>query len=127
MTTMPVNSLLVRAPHPWVDGPTARLYDAFPFDADLSLYRELASETGGRVLEAACGTGRVLVPLALAGFSVVGLDVSAEMLSLARAKLAGAEDGARGRSRLVEADMRSFDLGEQFDLAVVAAKSFAHR
>jgi SAM-dependent methyltransferase len=117
---------LLETTQPFADAFVASLYDAFPFDADLALYRELASETGGRVLEAACGTGRVLVPLALAGFSVVGLDVSAEMLSLARAKLAGAEDGARGRGRLVEADMRSFDLGEQFDLAVVAAKSFAH-
>src|SRR5919202_3691329 len=100
MTTMPVNSLLVRAPHPWVDGPTARLYDAFPFDADLSLYLELASETGGRVLEAACGTGRVLVPLVGAGFSVVGLDVSSEMLAVARQKLAATTDeGARRRSR----------------------------
>src|ERR671917_5397 len=56
----------VRADQPWGDAALARLYDTFPFDADLPLYLELAAE-GGRVLEVACGTGRVLVPLARAG------------------------------------------------------------
>src|SRR5437773_378547 len=55
---------LVRAGQPWGDATLARLYDAFPFDADVPLYLELASAQGGRVLEVACGTGRVLVPLA---------------------------------------------------------------
>ena len=67
---------LVRAGQPWGDAILARLYDAFPFDADVPLYLELASAQGGRVLEVACGTGRVLVPLAQAGFSVTGLDAS---------------------------------------------------
>jgi ubiquinone/menaquinone biosynthesis C-methylase UbiE len=113
-------------PHPWVDGPTARLYDLFPFDADLDLYRELAKESGGRVLEVACGTGRVLLPLLREGVTVTGVDVSSEMLGLAASKLAGERPATAGRARLVQADMRSFDVGEQFDLAIVAAKSFSH-
>ena len=58
---------LVRADQPWADAQLAELYDAFVFDGDLPLYLELAREHGRKVLEIACGSGRVLVPLARAG------------------------------------------------------------
>src|SRR5919201_5521501 len=80
---------LVRASQPWGDAILARLYDAFPFDADVPLYLELATAQGGRVLEVACGTGRVVVPLARAGHTVVGIDASQAMLGITRQKLAG--------------------------------------
>jgi SAM-dependent methyltransferase len=74
------------------------------------------------VLEIACGSGRVLVPLAQAGFDVVGIDVSPHMLALAQAKL-----GTTSNARLISADMRSFRLDStEFDLAIVAVKSFAY-
>ena len=114
---------LVRADQPWGDAQLAELYDAFVFDGDLPLFLELAREQGPRVLEIACGSGRVLVPLARAGFDVVGIDVSAHMLALARAKLSAAALTAC----LVNADMRDFRLDEaDFDLAIVAVKSFAY-
>src|SRR5207302_10604119 len=102
---------LVRADQPWGDAALARLYDAFPFEADLPLYLELAAAEGGRVLELACGTGRVLVPLAEAGNRVVGLDASPHMLALAREKLAAAGSAVATRARLVQGDMRCFRLG----------------
>src|SRR5919205_1838372 len=83
-------SALVRADQPWGAAQLARLYDAFPFAADLPFYLELAAASGGRVLEVACGSGRVLVPLARAGNRVVGLDASPHMLALAREKLSAA-------------------------------------
>ncbi|MCC7106051.1 MAG: class I SAM-dependent methyltransferase [Chloroflexi bacterium] len=117
---------LHRADHPWGDAELARLYDAFPFEADLPLYLELAAALGGRVLELACGSGRVLMPLARAGHETVGLDASPHMLALAREKLAAAGPAVERRARLVQGDMRCFDLGEQFDFALVAVKSFAY-
>ena len=119
-------SALIRADQPWGDAILARLYDAFPFAGDLALYLELAAAQGGRVLEVACGSGRVLVPLAQAGHQVTGVDASAHMLAVAREKLAGAGPAAEANARLVQGDMRSFQLGEQFDLAVIAVKSFAY-
>jgi SAM-dependent methyltransferase len=116
----------VRADQPWGDAALARLYDAFPFDADLPLYLELAAAEGGRVLEVACGTGRVLVPLARAGHRVVGVDASPHMLALAREKLAAAGPEVAARAELMQGDMRSFDLGRSFDLAVIAVKSFGY-
>ena len=126
----PAPGALIRADQPWGDAALARLYDAFPFEADLPLYLELARAEGGRVLELACGTGRVLVPLAEAGNRVVGLDASPHMLALAREKLAAAGPAAAARARLVQGDMRCFELGDEdgapFDLAIIAVKSFGY-
>jgi SAM-dependent methyltransferase len=95
----------------------------FPFEDDLPLYLDLARRQGTRVLEVACGSGRVLVPLVRAGFEVVGIDLSPHMLALARAKL----DAAGLDADLREADMRTFQLPRaDFDLAIVAVKSFAY-
>jgi len=127
---VPVSGALVQADQPWGDAALARLYDAFPFAADLPLYLDLAAVEGGRVLEVACGSGRVLVPLARAGHPVVGVDASPHMLALARDKLAAAGPAVAARARLVQGDMRSFALdgeeGAPFALAIVAVKSFAY-
>lgn len=115
---------LVRADQPWGDAQLAGLYDAFVFDSDLAFYLELARAQGRRVLEIACGSGRLLAPLARAGLEVVGIDASPHMLALAQAKL-DTTPGVHGR--LVAADMRDFVLGEtDFDMAIVAVKSFAY-
>jgi SAM-dependent methyltransferase len=82
----------------------------------------LAREAAGPVLELACGTGRLAVPLARNGHEVVGLDASPAMLRAARAKAraAGLEVA------LVEGDMRSFALPRRFGLVVVGCNSLAH-
>ncbi|UXN58757.1 class I SAM-dependent methyltransferase [Phyllobacterium zundukense] len=80
---------------------------------------------GDPVLEIGTGTGRISVPLAIAGNEVVGLDISPAMLERAAAKLAdGPEVGAR--LQLVEGDMTNFDLNRQFPLIVNTARSFQH-
>ncbi len=112
--------------HPWTDGALAELYDLFPFDRDIPFYLELARAAGGRVLELACGSGRLLVPLARAGNSVVGLDSSGPMLVRAEGKLRRGGPELAARTRLVQGDMRAFELDERFDLAIIAVRSFAH-
>ena len=113
--------------HPFADRHVAALYDAFPFEADVPFYLDLARACGPRVLEVACGTGRLVLPLARAGFDVVGLDASPPMLALAGQKVAAAGPEVSARVRLVQGDMRSFHLGEgAFDLAVVAVHSFGY-
>jgi SAM-dependent methyltransferase len=121
-----LNGALVQAEHPWADAQLAGLYDVFAFDDDLPLYSELAKLQGGRLLEVACGSGRVLVPLVRGGCEVIGIDISPHMLDLARAKL-DAEPALAGTARLVQADMREFELAEHdLDMAIVAVKSFAY-
>jgi SAM-dependent methyltransferase len=97
--------------------------------ADLDFYREMARQAGAqpRILEIACGSGRVALPLLQAGFRVTGLDNSVQMLELAWQKLAAEPEEVQRRGRFLQADMRDFDLnGEQFDLIFIALNSFQH-
>lgn len=87
----------------------------------LALAREAAAH-GRAVLELACGTGRVTLPIAREGIEIVGLDNAAAMLAVARRK-AAAEDLD---VTWVEADMRDFDLGRSFGLIIIPYRSFLH-
>ena len=111
---------------PWLHQTIAELYDLFPFDADVPLYLDLAGAEGGHVLEAACGTGRLVLPLAEAGCTVASVDASPHMLAIARRKLDDAGPPGLAHARLVLGDMRDFDLGDRFDLAIVATKTFGY-
>jgi len=62
--------------------------------------------TGRRALDLACGTGTLALDLADKGWDVVGLDGSAAMLELARAKAANLD--TLGRVAFVRGDMRDF-------------------
>lgn len=116
-----------QAGHPWDDAGLAALYDAFPFDGDLDFYIAEARRTGGPVLEAGCGTGRALLPLARAGLRVTGVDVSTAMLAIARDKVEADTPAVQSRVRLVPADMRTVDAGAgSFGLAFIPTKTFAY-
>jgi SAM-dependent methyltransferase len=74
------------------------------------------------VLEIGVGSGRVAVPTALAGITVVGVDTSEAMLDLARRRAAPHELDLT----LVRADMRDLpDLGT-FPLVTVPFRAFLH-
>jgi SAM-dependent methyltransferase len=96
----------------------AQEYDRLENDAGVAFYTALAQETGGSVLEIACGTGRVSIPIARLGFAVTGLDLAPGMLEEARRKSAGLP------VRWVEADGRAFDLGERFRLIFLTGNAF---
>lgn len=94
--------------------------------ADVHLYLALARESGGPVLEAGCGTGRILAPIARAGISIVGLDRSRGMLQRCLEKIAQEPPEVRDRIELRHADMRTFDLGRQFPLVIAPFRGFQH-
>jgi len=91
---------------------------------DLPFWQSLAESAGDPVLELACGTGRLLLPLARAGFSVTGLDASQFMLAVAKRKLAQEDEVVRTRCRLVEGNMAEFALDERFGIIYIPARSF---
>lgn len=105
-------------------------YDAFhgegqyPLAGDVAFYAGIARRTGGPVLELGCGTARVALPLAEAGFDVTGVDRAAAMLAVARRKLLAASPDARDRLTLIEADMTAVDLGRRFGCVIVPFRSF---
>ncbi len=104
------------------------LYDrvSTPPAASVEFYVELARQAQGDVLELACGTGRVTIPIALAlansGRSVTGLDLVPGMLEAARTK----STTAGVAPDLVSGDMRRFALGRRFGLIFVAFNSLLH-
>ena len=83
-------------------------------------YLEFARQVAGPVLELGCGTGRLTIPFAQEGIDMVGLDVMPQMLAQARAK---AEELP---IRWVEADVRTFQLEQQFDLIFTTGFVFHH-
>lgn len=91
---------------------------------DVSFYLEQAEQAGGKVLDLACGTGRISIPMAKAGIDVTGLDLSQEMLEKARQK--ASEEGVADSLRLLQGDMRHFDLGQTFSLIMIPFRSFLH-
>lgn len=101
------------------------------YDNDWPFYRELGRRAGAnpRVLELACGSGRVALTLAKEGFRLTGLDLSAKMLEIAQQKAGKLAPEVQQRLRFVEGDIRKLDetLGaEEFDLIFIAINSFQH-
>lgn len=100
----------------------ARLYD-WEHDrylADVDVHVAFARRFGGPVLELACGSGRLLAPLAAAGFNVTGVDSSAAMLERARQRLA-----ARGlQAQLVQQRIEALKLDAQYRTIIVGLDSF---
>jgi len=95
---------------------------------DIPFLLRVAAETGGPALELGCGSGRLLVPLARAGYAVTGVDNSPEMLARAGLRLAGEPEEVRARVRLVPADLRALSLpgAEPFGLAYFGYNTFMH-
>jgi SAM-dependent methyltransferase len=104
----------------------ARVYDPWSRSVveDVPFYVEEAVRSGGPVLELGVGTGRVAVPIAAAGVQVVGVDLSAGMLEVAReqAELSGVDLDLR------HGDMRDppVDVGETFPLVICPFRSLLH-
>jgi SAM-dependent methyltransferase len=105
----------------------ARYYDLefANYDADFGFYVGFASCGGSPLLEFGCGTGRLLVPLAEAGYEVTGIDLSPGMLARAHARLAARPD-LEGRVSLVQADARQYAPTERYGMAFWAINSFMH-
>ena len=107
----------------------AEFYDHVPLyreRPDVAFFVELARNVAGPVLEVACGTGRVLLPCARAGATMIGVDVSPQMLDVARRQLAGEPADVRDRVSLIEGDMRDLDLGKTFELITLPFRGFQH-
>src|SRR5258708_15591438 len=109
---------------------SARYYDqayAAKTDlADLPFYLELAKRSGGPVLELACGTGRVLLPIAREGIVVHGVDNSAAMLGVLRKKLESEAKDVAEMVSIFEGDMRTFRSNQEFPLVIIPFRPLQH-
>jgi SAM-dependent methyltransferase len=104
----------------------AQRYDlvigAYASGDQLDFYHNQVARYGEPVLELACGSGRFTIPLANEGINITGVDISEDMLNLAKLKASK----ARVNIRFMQGDMRSFDLGEKFKFIFIPAQSLSH-
>ncbi|MBU6450132.1 MAG: class I SAM-dependent methyltransferase [Cyanobacteria bacterium REEB67] len=133
-----------------VESPAADWYKNFFAGAALKLWRganpQEATEAevgflidlldlpeGGSVLDLPCGNGRLALPLALAGYTVTGIEYAAEFVQEAAA---GAEDlrklqeeageSLSGSAEFIEGDMLQLALHKKFDGAFCLGNSFGY-
>ena len=105
------------------------IYDANIYDgmntnlADLHFYKRwLPKNENARILELCCGTGRLTLPIAKDGYDITGVDFTASMLK--QAKVKASEEGLV--IEFIEADIRTLDLPEKYDLIFIPFNSIHH-
>jgi SAM-dependent methyltransferase len=105
------------------------LYDSvtvYHSRSDVAFYVDEARSAHGPVLEVGCGTGRVLIPAARAGATLSGLDKSPRMLARCKERVEAESAEVKSRITLHQGDMRDFDLGRTFGLAIVPFRPLQH-
>ena len=88
---------------------------------DIDFYRTIVKKYGGPVLELACGTGVLSIPIAKDGYDVTGLDLSNNMLIQAKKKASGI-----GNINFINGNMSNFNLGEKYKTIFVGFNSVCH-
>ena len=94
---------------------------AFP-GPDVPFWIGLAKQFGPKVLELACGTGRVTIPVFESGVPVDGIDFSESMLRLARKHAASKSL----KMNFLQGDLRSLPFRDEYDLMYLPTATIAH-
>jgi len=104
----------------------AGIYDPWSASVveDIAFYVGEAKECDGPVVELAVGSGRIAVPIAQAGRSVIGVDLSPGMLAVARAL--AEEHGVGSRVDLRVGDLREPPVDERVRLVICPFRSLLH-
>jgi SAM-dependent methyltransferase len=101
-----------------------RLMEEMPYGEWMSFARQCFGKYGipKSVVDLGCGTGNISIPLAKSGFEVFGIDLSPEMLSIARSKWdeppSAGTRGREGSIRWLQQDMRDWDLPAPVDAVI---------
>lgn len=103
-------------------GILADWYDRLLVDEknDIEYYTDLVGERGGKALELACGTGRILIPLKQRGLDIDGVDISPQMLAKCRSKL----NELDSKTHLYEQDLTEFNTKTKYDTIFISGGSF---
>lgn len=92
-------------------------------DYDIPHYVRAAEEHGGPILEVACGSGRLAVPLARAGFEVTAVDIAPDMIARLRRRLLAEPREVALRVRPQLADARRMTIDRPHRVALIGAMS----
>ncbi len=92
-------------------------------DALIEAAKRYAGREISRIADIGCGTGSMTLPLARRGYSVIGVDLSAEMLNVAYQRAAEEENL---NLQFVMQDMTALDLGGEVDAVVCTLDGINH-
>lgn len=93
-------------------------------DAHLRFYHANLRDRTGPVLECACGTGLILLPLLASGLDIYGFDISEAMLKTLKRK-ADAQGFRDIDDRLSVQNFESFHYNKIFDAIIIPSNSFS--
>ena len=104
----------------------AELYDPWSLSVteDVPFYVAEARKAGGPVVELGVGTGRIAVPTAVAGISVIGVDSSAGMLEVCRRRAEQA--GVAELLDLRRGDLSDPPVSERVSLVTCPFRAYLH-
>src|SRR5690606_37960120 len=108
-------------------GPFALVYDQLMADMPygewlgwLDLYWEAHGGRPSSVADLGCGTGTIAIPLAQSGIDVTGIDLSDQMIAIARGKEEAIrrETAVPGKLEWLQGDVREWSLPNPVDAAI---------
>ncbi len=85
---------------------------------DVAFWIDCANEFGNPILELACGTGRITIPLFQAGHRVTALDNSVSMLKILKSRLKSFR-----HISIIKADLTGFQIDKKFKFAFISYSS----
>jgi len=103
-------------------------YDLFyadkNYEAECDMIEEVFKKYGDgpikSILDLGCGTGNHAISLAKRGYEVTGIDISPDMLKIARKKVFNLQPSTFNFQPIfLEGDIRSLDLGKKFDAVLM--------
>jgi SAM-dependent methyltransferase len=89
---------------------------------DLPFWLDLVAKVGDPVLELGCGTGRILIPMAQAGYRSFGLDHDLSMLKFLQANIS---PYIQNVPKIYAADICAFNLAAQFPLIILPCNTYS--
>ncbi|UCD85902.1 MAG: class I SAM-dependent methyltransferase [Deltaproteobacteria bacterium] len=105
----------------------AEFYDiSYSGRKDIDFFVNYSLGAKGKTLELGCGTGRVLIPTAMEGCEITGLEISPLMLRRCQEKVEQQPEQIRKLITLIQGNMTEFNIGEKFPLVTTPFRSFQH-
>lgn len=93
---------------------------------DITYFRSLVREESGPILEFGAGAGRITLPLARDGHTVVAVDKSRAMLRRLEDRVAASPHEVRRRISIRRGDMRTFSSDRKFGVVLATFNVIAH-
>lgn len=86
---------------------------------EICFWMDMVAQFGDPILEIACGSGRITLPIIKKNYRVTAIDISAKMINLLKRK-------SKNYNNLIlkQADMRNFSVAGKFPLAIITYASF---